>query len=72
MPEGVKINSETFINFLLKFFMSWYKKQPLAFEREAKLLQGGAPEYTANLTKDSLDKMGFKRACLMTWPSYSY
>ena len=71
MPEGVKINSKTYIDFLLKFSMPWYKIQPLAFERKAKLLQDGAPAYTANLTKDFLDKMGFKGARLMTWPSYS-
>ena len=71
MSEGVKINSKTYIDFLQKIFKPWYKKQPLAFKRKATLLQDGAPAQTAYLTKDFLDKMGFKSARLMTWPSYS-
>jgi len=39
MPEGVKINSKTYINFLQKISMPWYKKQALVFKRKAKLLQ---------------------------------
>ena len=71
MPQGVKINSKTYIDFLLKFFMSWYKKQPLAFKCKAKLLQDGDSAHTGHLTKDFLDKMGIKGAHLMTWPSNS-
>ena len=71
MPERVKINSKTYIDFPQKIYMPWYKKQPLAFKRKAKLLQDGAPAYTAHLTKDFLDKVDFKGARLMTWPSSS-
>ena len=38
VPESVKINSKAYIDFLQKIFMPWYKKQPLAFKRKAKLL----------------------------------
>ena len=69
MPEGVKINSKTYIDFLQKIFVSWYEKQLLAFKRKAKLLQGRDSAHTGHLTKDFLDKMGFKGARLMTWPS---
>ena len=71
VPERVKINSKTYIDFLEKNFMPWYKKQPLAFKRKAKLLQDGDSAHTGHLTKDFLDKMGFKGARLMTWPSNS-
>ena len=71
MPEGVKINSRIYIEFLQKNFMLWYKKQALAFKRKAKLLQDGDPAHTAHLTKDFLDNMGSKGARLMTWPSNS-
>ena len=71
VPERVKINSKTYIDFLQKNFMPWYKKQPLAFKRKAKLLQDGDSAHTGHLTKDFLDKRGFKGARLMTWPSNS-
>ena len=60
VPERININSMTCIDFLQKNFLPWYKKQPLAFKRKDKILQDGAPEHTAHLTKDFLDKMGFK------------
>ena len=71
VPERIKITSKTYIDFLQKNFMPWYKKQPLAFKRKAKLLQDGAPAHTAHLTKDFLDQKGFKGARLMTWSFYS-
>ena len=71
MPESVKINSKAYIDFLQKIFMPWYKKQPLAFKRKAILMQDGALAYSANLTKDFLDKMGFKGARIMKWYSNS-
>ena len=33
VPERVKINSKTYIDFLQKNFIPWYKKQPQAFKR---------------------------------------
>ena len=71
MPEGAKINSKTYIDFLQKIFKPWYKKQPLAFKRKAMFMQDGALAYSANLTNDFLVKMGFKGARLMTWLSNS-
>ena len=62
MPEGVKINSKTYIDFLHKIFLPWYKKQALEFKRKAKLSQDGDPARKANFTKDFLDKIGFKGA----------
>ena len=69
--ERIKIKSKTYIDFLQKNFMPWYKKQALAFKCKAKLLQDGAPAHTAHLNKDFHDKMSFKGARLMTWPSNS-
>ena len=71
MSDWVKINSKTYIDFLQKNFIPWYKKQPPAFKCKAKLLQDGDSAHTGHLTKDFLDKMGFKGARLMTWPSNS-
>ena len=62
VPERVKINSKTYIDFLQKIFMPWYKKQPLAFKRKAILMQDGALALSASLTKDFLDKMSFRGA----------
>ena len=71
VPEGVKINSKTYIDFLKKNFMPWYRKQPLAFKRKTTFMQDGAPAHSAQLTKDFLEKMGFKGARLMKWPANS-
>ena len=51
--------------------MPWYEKQLLVFKRKAMFMQDGALAYSANLTKDFLDKMSFKGARLMTWLSNS-
>ena len=48
--------------------MPWYEKQLLVFKCKA-MFQHGALAYSANLTKDFLDKMSFKGARLMTWLS---
>ena len=71
MPEGVKINSKTYIDFLQKIFVSWYEKQLLAFKRNAKLLQDGDSAHIAHITKDFLVKMGSKGAQLRPSPSNS-
>ena len=71
VPESVKINSKAYIDFPQKIYMPWYKKQPLAFKRKAILMQDGALAYSANLTKDFLDKMGYKGARIMKWHSNS-
>ena len=62
VPERVKINSRIYSDFLQKNFMPLYKKQALAFKRKAKLLKDGETEHRLHLTKDFLDKMGFKGA----------
>ena len=67
VPERVKINSKAYIDFPKKIFMPWYEKQLLVFKRKAMFMQDGALAYSANLTKDFLDKMGFNGARLMTW-----
>ena len=59
VPERFKINSRIYTDFLQKNFMPWYKRQALAFKCKAMLMQDGALAYSANLTKDFLDKMGF-------------
>ena len=66
VPESVKINSKAYIDFLKKIFMPWYEKQLLVFKRKAMFMQHWALAYSANLTKDFLDKMSFKGALLMT------
>ena len=40
-PEGVKITSEAYINFLTKHFTLWYKTRPLPVKRKALLMQDG-------------------------------
>ena len=71
VPEGVKITSEAYINFLTKYFIPWYKTQPLSFKRKALLMQDGAPAHSARVTKAFLAKIGFKDERLMTWPANS-
>ena len=39
VPERIKISSNTYIDFLQKNFMPWYKKQPLAFKCKAMFMQ---------------------------------
>ena len=51
--------------------MPWYEKHLLVFKHKAMFMQDGALAYSANLTKDFLDKMSFKGTRLMTWLSDS-
>ena len=71
VPEGVKITSDAYINFLTKNFIPWYKKQPLQFKRKAILMHDGAPSHSAKKTVAFLEKNGFKDSRLMKWPSVS-
>ena len=71
VPDGVKINSESYIAFLREHFMPWYKKRPVSFKRKAIFMQDGAPAHTAKATKEFLASMGFKNDRLMEWAPIS-
>lgn len=71
VPEGVKITSDSYIAFLTKHFMPWYKSQSLAFKRKAILMHDGAPSHSAKKTTAFLTKNGFKEERIMDWPSCS-
>ena len=67
VPEGVKITSDSYIDFLKKNFLPWYKKQSLSFKRKAILMHDGAPSHSAKKTVAFLSKNGFKEDRLMRW-----
>ena len=62
---------KSYVDFLQKNFLPWYKKQPLALKRKMIFMHDNAPSHAACYTREALTKFGFKEARLMVWPACS-
>ena len=71
VPDGVKMCAKSYVDFLQKSFLPWYKKQPLALKRKMIFMHDNAPSHAARYTREALTKFGFKEARLMVWPACS-
>lgn len=71
VPDGVKMNAESYVAFLKENFISWYKKQPLSLKRKMIFMHDNAPSHAARYTCDALTKFGFKDGRIMFWPACS-
>ncbi|KAL6456377.1 hypothetical protein MHYP_G00349200 [Metynnis hypsauchen] len=71
VPEGVKMTSAKYIEFLTDHFLPWYKKKNRAFRSKSIFMHDNAPSHAAKNTSVSLAAMGIKREKLMVWPPSS-
>ena len=71
VPEGVKITSKIYIEFLKTHFVPWYKTKPFQFKKKVVFVHDGASTHSAKKTVTFLEKIGFKEARLIKWPANS-
>lgn len=71
VPEGVKMTSAKYVEFLTDHFLPWYKKKNRAFRNKIIFMHDNAPSHAARLTSASLAAMGMKEDKLMVWPPSS-
>ena len=66
-PEGVKMTSEKYVEFLTDHFLPWYKKKSSAFPNKLIFIHDNALCHTVKNTSASLAAMGIKGEKLMMW-----
>lgn len=71
VPDGVKMTSLAYIDFLKDNFQPWFKKQKLSFKRSLVFMQDNAPSHAAKKTIEYLQQSGFHGPRLMKWPACS-
>lgn len=71
IPEGVKMNSIMYVEFLKQHFLPWFKKKNRAFRSKIIFMHDNAPSHAAKNTSASLAAMGIKGDKLMVWPPCS-
>ena len=71
MPDGVKMNSATYADFLKQNLVPWYRRQRVAFRRKIIFMQDNAPSHAVRFTIAYLQKVGFNNEKLMIWPASS-
>ena len=68
--DGVKMNAESYVEFLKQKFLPWCKKKRLALKRKIIFMHDNAPSHAARYTCDALSKFGFKDGRVMLWPAW--
>ena len=68
---GVKMSAKSYVEFLKKNFLPWYRKQRLALKRKMIFLHDNAPSHAARYTCDAMSKFGFSDGRVMLWPACS-
>ena len=71
VPEGVKMDSANYADFLKRNFVPWYRKQRVAFGRKIIFMQDNAPSHAARFRIAYLRKVGFYNEKVMIWPASS-
>lgn len=71
VPEGVKLTSATYVQFLRENFIPWFKKKSRSFKQKMIFMHDNAPAHKAKNTVESLRGMGIKDDKLMVWPACS-
>ncbi|KAK3512212.1 hypothetical protein QTP70_001115 [Hemibagrus guttatus] len=71
VPEGVKMSSVKYVEFLTDHLLPWYKKKNHAFHSKIIFMHDNAPSHAARNTAASLAAMGIKEEKLMVWPPSS-
>ena len=68
IPEGVKMTSIMYVEFLKQHFLPWFKKKNRAFRSKIIFMHDNALSHAAKNTSASLAAMGIKGDKLMVWP----
>ena len=71
VPEGVKLTSQTYTQFLDQNFFLWYRSQTRSFKQKCIFMHDHAPSHAAKFTKDYLSEKSFSGNLLMEWPPCS-
>ena len=71
VPDGVKMDAQSYVKFLKLNFLLWYKKQRLALKRKMIFMHDNTPSHAARYTCDALSKFGLKDGRVMLWPACS-
>ena len=71
VPEGVKLTSQAYTQFLDQNFFPWYTSQTRSFKQKCIFMHDNAPSHAAKFTKDYLSEKSFSGDRLMEWPPCS-
>ena len=71
VPDVVNMNAKSYVEFLKKNFLPWYRKQRLALKRKMIFMHDNAPSHAARYTCDAMSKFGFSDGRVMLWPACS-
>ncbi|MEM9078998.1 MAG: transposase [Bacteroidota bacterium] len=71
VPEGVKLTSKSYINFLDDHLSQWLDDLPLLRRSKMIFMHDNAPSHSAKATTAYLASIGIKGKSLMTWPPCS-
>lgn len=70
-PEGVKMTSAKYVEFLTDHFLPWYRRKNYAFRNKIIFMHDNAPSHAAKNTSASMAAMGIKGEKVMVWPPSS-
>ena len=71
VPQGVKLSSATYCQFLKNVLESWLEEVPLTPLKKVVFMHDNAPYHAAKATIKCLEGLGFKDKTLMVWPPNS-
>jgi len=71
VPDGVKLNAQSYVEFLSDNFFAWYRTQKRSFKLKCMFMHDNAPAHAAKLTKEFLTSKNIKEHRLMQWPPSS-
>ena len=71
VPQGVKLSSATYCQFLKNVLEPWLEEVPLTRLKKIVFMHDNAPCHAARATIKCLQGLGFKDETLMVWPPNS-
>ena len=71
VDSSVKMNSETYSQFLNDSFFKWYKRQSRQFKLTCTFMHDNAPAHASKYTRAYLEGKGIAGNKIMTWPAQS-
>ena len=71
MDSSVKLNSETYSQFLNDTFFKWYKRQSRQFKLTCTFMHDSVPAHVSKFTRSYLEGKGFSGNKNMAWPAES-
>ena len=71
VDSSVKLNSETYSQFLNDNFFKWYQKQSRKFKQNIIFMHDNAPAHASHYTRAFLQSKGISDNKIMNWPPQS-